>query len=219
MFFIFYFTEEKRQKRKEQQQQQLQLQQQQQQQPQQQPGAMGQNLKPCAPPVGAGANAMSVAIRPLGVVNANLRSHSPNIGQLGNLTAMGMQQHPRMPFSQQQQQQQQQGMLVGPSGPSPNGQNTSNANMVPNPGLSPFGQPQMSQTSLTSTTTSVTTSQFPTSNGTAGLPNSSPVQNQHQFQVSFCFFFCVLNKYQSPVFPVGVISLAFGCQARLKLLY
>lgn len=75
-------------------------------------------------------------------------------------------------------------MMVGPSGPSPTGQSVSNANMVPNPGLSPFGQPQMSsQANLTTTTASVTTSQFPTSNGTAGLPNSSPIHNQNQFDI------------------------------------
>ncbi|XP_014601699.1 PREDICTED: putative mediator of RNA polymerase II transcription subunit 26, partial [Polistes canadensis] len=39
----------------------------------------------------------------------------------------------------------------------------------------------MLQANLTTTTTSVTTSQFPTSNGISSLPNSSPVQNQHQF--------------------------------------
>lgn len=72
--------------------------------------------------------------------------------------------------------------MVGPPGPSPNGQTVSNANMVPNPGLSPFGQPQMStQANLTTTTAPVTTSQFPTSNGTAGLSNSSPIHNQNQF--------------------------------------
>ena len=71
--------------------------------------------------------------------------------------------------------------MVGPAGPSPNGQSVPTSNMVANPGLSPFGQPQMSQANLTTTTASVTTSQFPTSNGTTGLSNSSPIHNQSQF--------------------------------------
>lgn len=199
--------DEKRQKRKEQQQQQqLQAQQQQQQQqPPPGPGTSGPGLRPCAPPnVGT---VMPGASKPVGTVPPTLRSHSPSMGQLGTLPTMAIQQHNRMQFPQQQQsqqqqqaqqqqqqqvqaqqqiqqQQQQQGLLVGPPGPSPNGQSTSNPNMVPNPGLSPFGQPQMSQANLTTTTASnnATTSQFPTSNGTAtGLPNSSPIQNQHQF--------------------------------------
>jgi len=191
--------DEKRQKRKEQQQQQLQAQQQQQQQQPAQAGTSGPGLRPCAPPnVGT---VMPGASKPVGTVPPTLRSHSPSMGQLGTLPAMAIQQHNRMQFPQQQSQQQQaqqqqqvqaqqqiqqqqQGILVGPPGPSPNGQSASNANMVPNPGLSPFGQPQMSQANLTTTTASnnATTSQFPTSNGTAsGLPNSSPIQNQHQF--------------------------------------
>lgn len=178
-------TEEKRQKRKEQQ-----LQQQQAQQPPT-PGAPGPSLRPCAPP---GMNAANVP-RPMGPVQSSLRSHSPGMGQLG-LTNMAMQQN-RVQFGQQAQQmqaqqiqaqqqaqqQQQQGMMVGPAGPSPNGQSVSNANIVANPGLSPFGQAQMSQANLTTTTASVTTSQFPTSNGTTGLSNSSPIHNQNQFDL------------------------------------
>lgn len=181
------------------------MQAQQQQQPQP-TGSSGPGLRPCAPQnVGTVIPGTS---KPVGTVPPTLRSHSPSMSQLGTISPMAIQQHNRMQFPQQQQQtqqqqqaqqqqqqvqvqaqqqiqqQQQQGILVGPPGPSPNGQSTSNTNMVPNPGLSPFGQPQMSQANLTTTTASnnATTSQFPTSNGTAsGLPNSSPIQNQHQF--------------------------------------
>jgi len=190
----------------------LQAQQQQQQpQPQPQPASTsGPGLRPCAPhSVGA---VIPAASNPIATIPPSLRSHSPNVNQLGTIPAMTIQQqqqqHNRMQFPQQQQAQQaqqqqqqvqaqqqqqqvqaqqqiqqQQGILVGPPGPSPNGQSISSTNMVPNPGLSPF-QPQMSQANLATTTTSnnATTSQFPTSNGTAsGLPNSSPLQNQHQF--------------------------------------
>lgn len=156
-------VEEKRQKRKEQQQMQAQ---------QQQPATPGaSNLRPIAPP-----NMTASVPRPIGAVQPSLRSHSPGMGQLG-LAGMGMQQN-RMQFNQQAQQlqaqqvqAQQQGMMGGPS---PNGQAASSM-------VGPFGQPQMSQANLTTTTASVTTSQFPTSNGTAGLSNSSPIHQQNQF--------------------------------------
>ena len=83
-------------------------------------------------------------------------------------------------------------MMVGPPGPSPNGQSVSNASIStsaagqPQPGLSPFGQGQMSQAGLQTTTTAaapVTTSQFSTSNGTAALPSSSPIHSQNQFDL------------------------------------
>lgn len=160
----------------------------QQQQPQTTGVVQSSSLRPGVP------QSINSVVRPMSAVQQqNLRSHSPGMSQLGLPGMSGMQQNQRMQFNQQAQQlqaqqvqaqqqaqaQQQQGMMVGPAGPSPNGQTNQ---MVPNPGLSPFGQLQMSSQANLTTTTTVTTSQFPTSNGTStGLSNSSPIHNQNQF--------------------------------------
>lgn len=183
--------EEKRQKRKEQQLNLLKEQQPQQQQAQQQPQVnqlqQQSQMRPNVPGAICGV-APRVNQPNASTVTGGLRSLSPAIGPLSNQPSL--QGGPRLQFPQQSQPQQasqpnsNQTHLVGPPGPSPNAANTAGqSNLVPNPGLSPFGQPlSQGPPSMGSVSNCGTPSQFTNSNGptTTGLPSTSPAGN-HQF--------------------------------------
>lgn len=174
--------EEKRLKRKEQQQMQ--------QQQQQQVGVVGQAMRATGPQIlspnlvrAPGQPNMPGAVIPN---QPNLPGHNLPVQQqniTGN-TSQGIPTHSpgmninlpiRAPFSGQHN------MVVGQPGQSPNSNNMTQPNMVvPNSGLSPFGQtiaPSPNMTPPTATTPNVPgNNQFSNSNGPS-IPTTSPAPN------------------------------------------
>lgn len=179
--------EEKRLKRKEQQQQMQQ---------QQQQGVAGQPMRPAVPQIlspnlvrAPGQPNMPGAVMPN---QQNLPGHNLP-GQQQNIagsTAQGMPTHSpgmninlpiRAPFKGQHN------MVVGQPGQSPNSNNMTQPNMVvPNSGLSPFGQsvaPSPNMTPPTASTPNVPgNNQFANTNG-PNIPTTSPAPNMQYSDV------------------------------------